>query len=158
MNKLFRKKVTTIRKLSALCAVCFMVVLAVPSAASSPSEEEGFKRQVPEVGNAEPVTTKTMRVIFDRETGEIISVPIRETGGLLAPLAKALIRSTEGLQIFELENGGAGVHLDGRYQHVLMVRVQPDGSLETVCTNHAHEVEDFFKGTTTGAKPASRDE
>ena len=158
MYKLFREKVTTIRNLSVLCAVCFMAALALPSAASSPAEEEeGPKLQAPEVGSAEPVTTKAMRVVYDPETGEIISVPLRENGVLSAPLTKALTRSTEGLQIFELENGGGGVHLDGRFQHALMVRVKPDGSLETVCTSHSHEAENFLKGRTAGAKPAPRD-
>jgi hypothetical protein len=85
-------------------------------------------------------------VVYDPETGEIISVPIREPGVLSAPLAKALTRSAEGLQVFELENGGMGVHLGGRYQHALMVRVKPDGSFETVCTNHEHVAEKFMRG------------
>ena len=157
MNKLFRDESGMFRNLQALCVACALMVCAVPVAAVSPDEEEGSGRKAPEVGNAEPVATKAMRVIYDPETGEIISVPFRENGVLSAPLTKALTRSTEGLQIFELENGGVGVHLDGRFQHALMVRVKPDGSLETVCTSHSHEAENFLKGRTAGAKPAPRD-
>jgi hypothetical protein len=140
------EKVTTIRSLSVLFAACLMAVLALPVTAGSPKDEEVPERRAPEIGNAEPVTIRAMRVIYDQETGDIISVPIRETGFLSAPLAKALTRSAEGLQVFELENGGMGVHLGGRFQHVLMVRVRPDGSFETVCTNHEHVAEKFMRG------------
>ena len=157
MYRFFRENFMTTRYLSTLCAGCFMVVFVVPSAASSPLEKEGSKQQVAEFDHAEPIITRSMRVIFDPETGEIISIPFRGSGETLpAPLSKALTRSTEGLQVFGLEAGGGGVHLDGRYQHVLMVRVKPDGSFETFCTNHPHEAENFLKGTAAGTKPASR--
>ena len=101
--------------------------------------------------------TKSIRVIYDPETGEIISVPLRESSEILSgPLAKALTRSTEGLQVFEVSNGGNGVHLDGRFQHALMVRVRPDGSLETVCTSHSHAAETFLKAKSAGANTAPR--
>ena len=145
------------RVLSVLCAMCLMAAAALPVAAATPGEEEQPGRQASEAPTAEAVTTKAIRVIYDPETGEIISVPLRETGVLSVPLAKALTRSTEGLHVFELTNGGKGVHLDGRFLHALMVRVKSDGSLETVCTNHSHEAEDFLHGKTAGVKPAPRD-
>ena len=157
MNPLFREKITTICNLSVLCALSLMMATALPVAASSQDDEEGPKRQVPEAGRAEAVATKAIRVVYDPETGEIISIPFRETEILSAPLAKALSPSTEGLRVFELANGGKGVHLDGRFQHAFMVRVKPDGSLETLCTNHSHEAENFLKGKTAGAEPAPRD-
>jgi len=157
MIRFIREKVVTIRNLSVLCVVCLMATLALPSAASSPADEEGPKRQAPEGGSADRVVTKAMRVIYDSETGEILSVPIRDTEVLSSRLAKALTRSAEGLQVFELESGGTGVHLDGSYQHALMVRMKPDGSIETVCTNHSHEAEQFLKGKTAEAKPTPRD-
>ena len=151
MIRFIREKVVTIRNLSVLCVVCLMATLALPSAASSPADEEGPKRQAPEGGSADRVVTKAMRVIYDSETGEILSVPIRDTEVLSSRLAKALTRSTEGLQVFELSNGGNGVHLDGRFQHALMIRVKPDGSLESVCTNHSEAAEKFLKVRSAGA-------
>jgi len=158
MNKLFQQKAAAIRNLSVLSAVCLMAALALPAAAASPGEEERPELRAPEAGSAEPVTTKTMRVIYDPETGEIISVPFREPSEILSiPLAKALTRSAEGLRVFELANGGKGVHLDGRFQHALMVRVKPDGSLETVCTSHSHAAEKFLHGNSAVADAESRD-
>ena len=158
MDNVLSEKAMTNPSLKALCVICLLVAFAVPLVAAPPDEENIPGLRAPEAGTAEPVSTKAMRVIYDPDTGKIISVPLQEAGETLStPVAKALTRSTEGLQVFELENGGGGVHLSGRYQHVLLVRVQPDGTLETVCTSHPHEAESFFKSRTAGAKPAPKD-
>jgi len=132
-------------------AVCLTMLLAVPVTASSPGEEHKPERQA--VGTANHETTdpslsadEGMTTVVDPETGEIVTtLPLQKNGALSAPLAKSLDRSTEGLHLFELANGGRGMHLDGRFQHVMMVRVKPDGSLETVCVNHAREAEKVLK-------------
>jgi hypothetical protein len=133
------------RPLVVVSAVCLTVAVALP-AASSPPDEDGAP--VPQaLKGDEAAANKKIRVIYDPNAGEIRSVPVRDDVVLSAPLTKALTHSTEGLQVFDLANGGKGVHLDGRFQHVLMVRVKPDGSLETVCTNHSHAAEKFLRGT-----------
>ena len=157
MNKRFHEQSTISRAAPVLCAAYLVAALAAPAAASPPGDEERAQREVSETPAAETYTTRAIRVIYDPETGEIISVPIREAGVLSAPLAKGLTRSTEGLRVFELENGGTGVHLGGRFQHALMVRVNPDGSLETVCTSHSHAAEKFLRGTSSGADAEPRD-
>ena len=157
MNQIFHAQVNTPRTIRVLCVAFLMAAFTAPVAATSPDEKGEPKRQGPEAASAESVATKAIRVIIDPETGEIISVPLRATEVLSAALAKALSRSTEGLRVFELSNGGMGVHLDGRFQHVLMVRMRPDGSLETVCTSHSREAESFLRGKTTGAKTVPRD-
>jgi len=157
MNQRLNDQMISSRALSILGAICLMAAVALPVAASSPGEEVQPDGQASEAPTAEANTTRAMRVIYDPETGEILSVPFRESGVLTAPLSKALTRSTEGLQVFQLTNGGTGVHLDGRFRHVLMVRVKADGSLETMCTNHSHEAEKFLQGKPAGAKSAPQD-
>ena len=157
MNQRLHAQVHTPLTIRTLCVAFLMAAFAVPVAATSPDEKGETKRQGSETASAESVAPNAIRVIVDPGTGEIISVPFRETDVLSAPLAKALTRSTEGLRVFELSNGGMGVHLDGRFQHALMVRVKPDGSLETVCTNHSHEAEDFIHGKSAGADVEPRD-
>ena len=147
----------TPRILPVLYVACLMAALAAPVIATSPGETEQTKRKASEkvsAESAEPsvVAPKRMKVIVDSETGEIITRrPWGRTEILSPPLAKALIRTTDGLRVFELSNGGRGVHLDGRFQHVFMVRAKPDGSLEFVCTNHSHVAEKFLDGTSAGA-------
>jgi len=157
MTQRFFDQMTPSHVLPMLVAACLMAAMASPVAASSPGDKEPTERQAHEAFAEDAFTTKKIRVIYDPETGEIISVPLRGYEVLSAPLSKALTRSTEGLQVFELANGGTGVHLDGRFQHALMVRVKADGSLETVCTNHSHEAEKFLQGKPAGAKSAPQD-
>ena len=130
--------------------------IALPVAASSPDDPKEARDAVGGAKIAEGATAGTIRVTYDPESGEIISVPGRKPGVLSEALARALTRSTEGMQVFELENGGKGVHLGGRFQHAYMVRIRPDGTLETYCTEHSHEAEAFLKSRMSGAVPASR--
>ena len=157
------ERLTTHRILQGLCFVWFVVALATPVAASSPDEKAEPMRQAPEAASTEAATgppvaaAAVMKVSVDGETGEIRLIPPREPAVLSAPLATALSRSTEGLRVFELSNGGKGVHLQGRFQHVLMVRVKPDGSFETICTNHPHEAEVLASGESAGGDAEPRD-
>jgi hypothetical protein len=157
MNQRSHEQLNMTRTIRVLCVAFLMATFAAPLAATSPDEKGEPKRQASEAPSPETNVTKSIRVIYDPETGEIISVPFRDTEVLSAPLARALTRSTEGLQVFQLTNGGTGVHLDGRFQHALMVRVKPDGSLETVCTNHSHTAEKFLRGESAGADAEPRD-
>jgi len=157
MNQRLNEQMISSLVVAVLCAICLMAAVALPTAASSPSEKEQPEQRAPAAPTAELVTTKAMRVIYDPESGEFLSVPILGTGVLSDPLAKALTRSTEGLQVFELSNGGRGVHLDGRFQHALMVRLKPDGSIETVCTSHSHAAEKFLQANPTGVDAEPRD-
>ena len=84
-------------------------------------------------------------------------VPAHEIRVLSAPLATALSRSTEGLEVFALPNGGKGVNLKGRFQHVLIVRVTPEGSVETGCVDHPHEAEGLVAGHSVGGDAGPRD-
>jgi hypothetical protein len=158
-------EVTAFRILAVVLTACWIAALATPVAASSPGEKEEPERLASEKADTEvgaeasDAAPAVMKVFVDPETGEIISVPIRQqTGTLSAPLAKALTRSTEGLWVFELSNGGKGVHLDGRFQHAIMVRVKPDGSFETVCVDHSHQAEGFLKSKRAETDPQPRDQ
>ena len=155
MSHCFRDR----RILSAIriaAAVLWIVSSVQAIGASSPEDPKEAAKQGVEERAAERAGTKTIRVIYDPETGEVVSVPVREPGILSEALARALTRSAEGLRVFELENGGKGVHLGGRYQHAYMVRIGPDGSLETYCTEHSHGSEKFLKSRSSGVTPEPR--
>jgi hypothetical protein len=136
--------------LSALVAVAVVALAVGPAAAAHPDEDQQQTQSVAGVGAKESgaVIRDGVRVVIDPETGEIVSRSLR-TGkeSLSDQLATALSRSTEGLETFDLANGGQGVHLDGRFQHVFMVRIKPDGSFETVCVNHQQQAEKVLQPT-----------
>ena len=162
MSQRSRASITILHIVPVLCVACLMAALAMPAAASSPEGKGEPKRHAPEAESTQSVEPSVdaregLRVVIDPETGEIITRPPRHRAEpISAPLANALSRSTEGLRVFDLPNGGKGVHLKGRFQHVLVVRAKPDGSFETVCTNHPHEAEGFLKSISTEADPRSR--
>jgi hypothetical protein len=136
---------TALRLLSASLTAVWILLPTAGWAAPLPEEGDGqegtpteeaatqAERQVP------AAASQGMKVFLDPETGEMTSTPSAEQRrALSAALTRALSRSTEGLQVFDLPNGGKGVFLKGRFQHALTVRAKPDQSIETACTDHLH--------------------
>ena len=128
-----------------LAAVC----IAAPLAAAPSPEGEGPELSAPEAAPAE-VGASGMRIAVDPKTGEVVSNQARESRVLSEALAYALNRSTEGLKIFSLPAGGMGVHLEGRFQHVMTVKVKADGSLELGCVDNATKAEEILHGNVAG--------
>jgi hypothetical protein len=128
-----------------LAAVC----IAAPLAAAPSPEGEGPELSAPEAAPAE-VGASGMRIAVDPKTGEVVSNQARESRVLSEALAHALNRSTEGLKIFSLPAGGMGVHLEGRFQHVMTVKVKADGSLELGCVDNATKAEEILHGKVAG--------
>jgi len=54
-----------------------------------------------------------------------------------------LNRSREGLAVETLANGKKSVHLDGRFGHATVLRVNPDGSRERGCFDDAKAAVEF---------------
>ena len=67
-------------------------------------------------------------------------------------LAEAFSQSTDGLQIFATPGGGTGVGLDGRFRHVLMVRINSEGEPEIFCVNHPQEAAKILGTPATAAE------
>jgi len=125
--------------------------------AADPSREgEGPERPTSETASA-GVGVSGMRVVIDPKTGEIRSIPVHGSRALSESLAHALNQSTEGLVVFDIPAGGKGVHLDGRFQHVVTVKVQSDGSFELGCVDSALNAKDVLHGKAAGSDDASRD-
>ena len=157
MSHRFRDRRILSTAIRIAATVLWIVSTAHVVAASSPdASEEGVEQGV-ESSTAQRTGIRAIRVVYDPDTGRYFSVPIRKIPVLSAPVSRGLVRSAEGLRVFELENGGKGVHLDGRYQHAFMVRVKPDGSLETLCTDHSHGAEAFLKAGARDTRPEPRD-
>jgi hypothetical protein len=148
MHRQTHARISLVSTLPVLCALC---VIAAPATASSPDTEARPGRQVSETVDPESVEPalaagENIGVLGDSESGEGTSSDSRPpTRALSAALAKALDRSTDGLRVFELANGGHGIDLEGRYQHALVVRMRADGTFETICVNHVREAEALLK-------------
>ena len=88
----------------------------------------------------EPANTSSGLWIFiDPETGERVARPTEEQRVRLRKFATPLNKSDQGLEPFELEGGGRGVRLNGRFQHAMIATVRPDGTIGFHCTDQSHD-------------------
>jgi len=95
-----------------------------------------------------------LRAAVDPETGElVIGVGVQQPAGdsgkaVDAELAKMLSRSDEGLEAVTYPDGRVSVHLKGRFMNAAVARINADGKLESLCTEHSAEAHDFLDATT----------
>jgi hypothetical protein len=81
-----------------------------------------------------------VRAFIDPATGELTANPSPEQLRRMALAPRAgLSRSMVGLRPFELDSGGRGVNLQGRFASALRVQVAPDGSFHMTCGDPAHD-------------------
>jgi hypothetical protein len=127
-----------------------------PLLAASPPEEGEPGRPASEATSDE-VGLSGIRIVVDPKTGEIVSIRTRENRALSEALARALSRSAEGLEVFDVSGGGKGVHLGGRFQHVMTAKVKKDGSVELGCVDSALKAKDVLYRKAAASDDASRD-
>jgi len=71
---------------------------------------------------------------------------VREIRRSLEPM---LTRTTGGLTVTSGENGMQTVHLQGGFQHVFIVEMNPDGSFSTTCTDSLENATQALAGTSS---------
>lgn len=137
-----RREVQTSRDRFLLSMLPIAVCLAVLSAPASAALNGSGDRRGPggtDQADARVAAGPPPGVISgDRSDRLQATPPSGHAGPLSAAIEEALSRSTAGLRVFEIEGGGAGVDLAGRFQHVLVVRPHGDGPLEIACVDHLH--------------------
>jgi hypothetical protein len=101
-----------------------------------------------------------VRAFIDPKTGQITANPSPEQLQRLAVQARAatLSRSVQGLRPFELQRGGRGLNLQGRFQTSMRVERAADGTFRLTCGD-AETIADastHHHPTTTEQVPGSR--
>lgn len=86
----------------------------------------------------------TRAITIDAQTGALRIPTAEETQKLVDGLAALTNRSTEGLQTITAANGTKAVNLEDRFQSVILVRPNPDGSSETKCVTTFEEAANFL--------------
>jgi hypothetical protein len=122
-------------------AVCVAVLAAPANAAPNDSGDRRGSGGTDQAGARVAAGPPSGVISGDRSDRLQATPPSGQAGPLSAAIVEALSRSTAGLRVFEIEGGGTGVDLDGRFQHVLVVRAQSDGSFEIACVDHLHAAE-----------------
>lgn len=137
-------------------AVCLAMV-AAPASAGADGGASRLGPEVPEAEGPKRAAAASQDTVADEAPGSTVTSSLQRPGALSAAITRALSRSTEGLRVFELAGGGKGVDLEGRFQHVFVVRVRPDGSFETTCVNHLHSAKQLLLPAPAGAEREARD-
>jgi len=112
------------------------VVAVLLGACQAPSEPGS------EAANAE--TSRSPRTQPKAATVAAVKLTRDERiAALRKSLARPLSRSLEGLKIETLPNGKRAVHLDGRFGHVTILRIKPDGTRERGCFDNTERAVEF---------------
>lgn len=134
--------------LATLLAACERVAIerGEPGAARG-TDLESVRRGVggesvpaPSTAASAAVAPSGLRAVIDPVTGRLTANPSPEQRRLLALAARSsLSRSLVGLRPFDLDSGGRGLHLQGRFQSALRVEVAPEGGFRMTCGDPAHD-------------------
>lgn len=124
-----------------------LLACAVTVVALSPSFTHESAASVSAPGSS------AMRVYLDPETGEVTSTPTADaTFEIEAALDNALRHDTEGLAQVSHTGGAVSINLDGRYNDVMVVRVDANGKQE-FCTGDVKTLAKGMTDTTTPTGP-----
>lgn len=105
-------------------------------------------------GTPDAPGSAALRAAIDPETGDLLigAVPQQLPGdpdkALEADLDRMLSRSDEGLEAVNHPDGRVSVHLKGRFMSASVARINADGGVETLCTEHAPDAHNFLDATT----------
>jgi hypothetical protein len=86
----------------------------------------------------------TLQITVDQQTGALRVPTEQETQELVDRLSVLTNRSTEGLQATALSSGAVAVNLEGRFESVMLVRPNADGTSEVRCVTSFDEAADFL--------------
>jgi hypothetical protein len=139
---------STLRRRAWILALPLLAAVTIASLSSqSPTSSPAASSGKP----ASPGTTGAagLRVQIDQEHGGIVPLGATGLGALSDDLRQKLSRSAEGLEIVEHENGMRSVDLQGRFQSVSVLRIQPNGKKELECLDSPSDVERFLSAPAT---------
>jgi hypothetical protein len=147
------KQVTKGRRLSIISltiaavvvAGAAITVLSRQAAKSKVSTDNEAKTAAAESGK-KYVTVKVAGrdVQVDPQTGKIKPLTPEQARQLADELKTMLNRSTEGLEEVHNADGSVSVDLKGRFQNVMLARVNEDGTLEKSCVDEPKAAAEFL--------------
>jgi len=148
-----RARVVTVTVAILLIAVAAITVLAKQLTSANASPSRSASSEAPKY-----VTVKVagQDVQVDPQTGQIKPLSPEEAKRLADELKPVLNRSTDGLNQVRHGDGSLSMDLQGRFQNVVVVRRNTDGSIERSCIDSPETAAKFFgvDPQLFGAEPA----
>ena len=94
--------------------------------------------------NLATMTESGLVIMLDRETGETRPLTGAEAQKLADGLKKLVNQSTEGLVQVRQADGTVSMDLQGRFQNVLLARIEANGALVQGCVDSIEAASAFF--------------
>lgn len=95
-----------------------------------------------------------LRVYLDPVTGELTDRPTAEqVEKLSSALDEALLRTADDLEPFDLESGGQGLFLAGRFRSAAIARRLPDGTFDLRCVETAGHADHLLEAPPEAVEP-----
>jgi hypothetical protein len=136
-------------------AVFAVIGLAVYSAIGHPGAGRTAEASAIRTADQPAPGSAALMAYLNPETGEIEVGPAPAADlALDADTQNALRRDDEGLVKVHHADGSVSMDLQGRFQSVSVVQINPDGTATTTCTDNAKAVEQALSGQAVGpSKP-----
>ena len=140
-----RFSVTMVTAAAIVVAVAAITVVSKQLVNSKPSAPVVAKA-VPTDSGKKYVTVKVAgrEVQVDPQTGQIKPLSPEEAKQMADGLKTMLNKPTEGLVPVQNPDGSVSVDLQGRFQNVVVARVNEDGTLEQSCIDDLQQAAQFF--------------
>jgi hypothetical protein len=84
-------------------------------------------------------------VVVDRDSGDVRALTPAESKRLAQGLKQLVNNSSEGLVQIRHKDGAISMDLEGRFQNVVLARVEDDGSVSTSCIDNLEAAAAFFQ-------------
>jgi hypothetical protein len=101
-------------------------------------------------------------IVVDRQTGQTRPLTPDEARTLAEGIKQLVNQSTDGLVQVRHADGGVSMDLQGRFQNVLLVKKEADGSISEACVDNPDAAAAFFEidpalvgGSTSRQQPVS---
>jgi len=110
-----------------------------------PKVEEGKSQVANRNRNYVTSNADGQTVVLDRQTGQMRPLTPQEAKRLAEGLKQMLSQSTEGLVQIHNADGSVSMDLQGRFQSVMLAKVEADGTLSQACVDNPESAAAFFE-------------
>jgi hypothetical protein len=144
--KSFRRLPLTVAVLTACLAIGAVTVVSRQLVTGRSSNEPDRRSVNASLSGRKYVTVKVAGrdVQVDSQTGQIKPLTPQEAQQLAEGLRGMLNQSTEGLVQVTHADGSVSMDLEGRFQNVMVARIDEDGTLTQSCVDNPQSAASFF--------------
>ncbi len=126
-------------------AIILAVVLGPLFASKTASAQQRMNQSEPQTANGDTtIEFASQKIKVDARTGKLRTPTVEEARAIVETLTKLADRRSDDLKVVRTPSGVDKVDLEGRFQHVLVGKPNPDGTNEVICVTSMEEAAAFL--------------